>query len=591
MVKRIAVIDKEKCNPIGCGDFLCIRMCPLNRMGKEAMTKGSDGKAHIDENIANDACQVCVNICPFGAIHMVKLPDKLTSKPIHRFGKDSFILYNLPLPSFDKVVGIIGRNGIGKSTALKILAGVMKPNLGEPESGEKDINDLIDMYRGTEVQKFLEKIKSGDITIAYKPQAIQLLPDQVKGKVRDLLEKANQNGRMDEMVTRLELSNVLDRDIEDLSGGELQRMAIAATVLKNANFYFFDEPASFLDITSRIKVAKLIREMANYHTAVMVIEHDLTTLDYISDQIQILYGEPAVYGIITQTKPVRRGINEYLDGFLPDDNIRFRPYKITFSRGIEKHGQTPVLFEWPDLTKTFTSFKIKINAGKIHKGDVLTITGSNGLGKTTFLKMLTGMIEPDGGELKDKVRIAYKPQDLIPQAGTVKDWLDKVAKDHDSGWFKQNILEKLSLQTIIQNNISDLSGGELQKVFIAVTLSQEADVYAFDEPSAFIDVEDRIKVAEVIRDFMIKKETCAIVVDHDVQFLDFIGDEMLVFHGEQGKEGSVKGPLGKREGMNEVLKMLGITYRMDQQTKRPRINKIGSQLDITQKKEGKYYYA
>ncbi len=591
MDKRIAVVDKEKCNPIACGDFLCIRMCPLNRAGKEAIVKGPDGKAQINEDIATDACQVCVNICPFGAIHMVKLPQKLIQRPIHRYGKDSFILYNLPVPMPGKVVGILGRNGIGKSTALKILSGTIKPNLGDSEK-PGDINELIKMFKGTEMQKFLEQVKAGEVKVAYKPQAVDLIARKADGKVKDMLKKVDQKGKAKEIIELLEMENILERDIKDLSGGEMQRLAIAATCLKDANFYFFDEPASFLDITSRMKVAKLIRSLAEENNnTVLVVEHDLATLDYISDELQILYGEAAVYGIVSQTKPIRRGINEYLDGFLPDDNIRFRNYKIVFNKGIEKESKRPILFEWPELEKKFPAFHMKINAGKIERGDVLTITGSNGLGKTTFLKMIAGLIKPDKGELTSKVKIAYKPQDLQTEAGTVQEWLNKVAKDHNSGWFKQNILEKLNLQAIINNNISMLSGGELQKVYIAITLSLKADVYAFDEPSAFIDVEDRLKVAEVIRDFMSKNETCAIVVDHDVQFLDYVGDAMLVFKGIPGKEGSVIGPLTKKEGMNEVLKMLNITYRMDKETKRPRINKPGSQLDVEQKKTNKYYYA
>lgn len=590
MQRRIAVVDKEKCNPQACGDYLCIRMCPLNRAGKEAIVKGPDGKAQINEDIATDACQVCVNICPFGAIHMVKLPEQLTQRPIHRFGKDSFVLFNLPVPMPGKVVGILGRNGIGKSTALKILSGTLKPNLGDPEK-PGDINELIKMFKGTEMQKFLEKVKAGEVKVAYKPQAVDLIAKKAEGKVKDMLQKMDQKGKAQEIISLLEMQNILDRDIKDLSGGEMQRLAIAVTYLKDANFYFFDEPASFLDITSRMKVAKLIRSLAEENNnTILVVEHDLATLDYISDELQILYGEAAVYGIVSQTKPIRRGINEYLDGFLPDDNIRFRSYKIVFNKGIEKETKQPILFEWPQLEKRFPSFHITINAGKIERGDVLTITGSNGLGKTTFLKMLAGLIKPDKGELLTKVKIAYKPQDLQTEAGTVKQWLDKVAKGHESGWFKQNILEKLNLQAIINNNISALSGGELQKVYIAIILSLKADVYAFDEPSAFIDVEDRLKVAEVIRDFMSKNESCAIVVDHDVQFLDYVGDAMLVFKGIPGKEGSVLGPLSKKEGMNEVLKMLQVTYRMDKETKRPRINKPGSQLDVEQKKANKYYY-
>ncbi len=589
MVKRIAVIDKEKCNPIACGDYLCLRTCPLNRMGKEAMYKGSDGKAHINEDIATDACQVCVNICPFGAIHMVKLADKLTSKPIHRYD-DQFILYNLPLPSFNKVVGILGRNGIGKSTAVKILAGVLNPNLAEPEK-ETSFDELIKMFKGTETQKFLEKVKEGEVTISYKPQAVHLIPKQVNGKVKDLLEKANQTGKLKEIIDTLKLNNILDSNISEISGGELQRVAIAATVLKEANFYFFDEPASFLDITSRITVAKLIRSLANEDTAVMVVEHDLATLDYISDQIQILYGDPAVYGIVSKPKLVRRAINEYMDGYLPDDNVRFRSYKIKFQTGMERAMNRPILFSWPELKKSFTSFNLEVNAGEMKKGEILTITGSNGLGKTTFLKMVAGMLKPDEGQIEGKLEIAYKPQQLKVQDGTVREWLEKHTDIHDSGWFEKNILEKLNLKNILERKLKNLSGGELQKVYVAITLSQDADIYAFDEPSAFIDVEDRLKVAEVIRDFMIKKDTCAIVVDHDVQFLDYIGDSMLVFFGEPGKEGKVKGPMAKESGMNEVLKMLDITYRMDKESKRPRINKEGSQLDREQKKSGKYYYS
>lgn len=590
MTKRIAVIDKEKCNPLACGDYLCIRMCPLNRMGKEAIVKGADGKAQINEDVANDACQVCVNVCPFGAIHMVKLPDKLTSKPIHRYGKDSFILYNLPLPKEGTTLGILGRNGIGKSTAVKILAGIMHPNLGNPEQEQPSLDALIAMYRGTEVQKFLKKIQEKKVRLAYKPQAVHLLPKQYHGHVKKLLESVAENEKLPVLREALQLQTIMERDISALSGGELQRVAIAATMLRKANIYFFDEPASFLDITMRITVAKLIRSLADEaKAAVLVIEHDLATLDYISDQLQILYGDPAVYGIVTQVKPVRRGINEYLDGYLPDDNIRFRDYAIRFNKGIEKGVKRPVLFSWPELKKKLGSFSLHIAAGEIEKGEVLAVTGANGLGKTSFLRLLAGELCADEGKIEGKMKIAYKPQDLQPAVGTVKEWLDRVAKKKESGWFQQHVLEKLNLKKVIHNNISELSGGELQKVYIAITLSQDADLYAFDEPSAFIDVEDRLQIAEVIRDMMIKQDSCAIVVDHDIQFLDYIGDTMLVFSGVPGSVGRVEKPVPKEEGMNAVLRMLNITYRMDKESHRPRINKPGSQLDLAQRKAGKYY--
>ena len=136
-----------------------------------------------------------------------------------------------------------------------------------------------------------------------------------------------------------------------------------------------------------------------------------------------------------------------------------------------------------------------------------------------------------------------------------------------------------------------MSGGELQKVYIAACLSkQDVNLIAMDEPSAFIDVEDRLKVAEIIKEYVDKKEICAIIVDHDIQFVDYLTDSMLVFEGISGKEGHVFGPVSKREGMNRVLKNLNITYRRDKQSGRPRINKPGSQLDQEQRHKGEYYY-
>jgi len=174
--------------------------------------------------------------------------------------------------------------------------------------------------------------------------------------------------------------------------------------------------------------------------------------------------------------------------------------------------------------------------------------------------------------------------------GTVREWLEK-SKDYKTGWYKQNILEKLGLLKVIDSEISSLSGGELQKVYIAVCLGNEAELYALDEPSAFIDVEDRLKVAEVIKEFILKKEKAAIVVDHDVQFTEYIADSMLVFEGVPSVNGEVYGPCTKREGMNRVLKMLDITYRKDKDTNRPRINKGDSQLDKEQRSKGEYYYS
>src|SRR3989338_9037966 len=167
MEKRIAVIDKENCNPEGCGGYLCIRVSPGNRMGNEVFVVGPDGKAQVNEDVCKDAESVTVKKCPFGAIHMVKLPEKLASQPVHRYGVDGFILYRLPTPVFGSVVGILGINGIGKSTAVKVLSRVFEPHLGKEKS---HFSELLQYFKGNEAQVFFERLSKGQVSVSYKPQ-------------------------------------------------------------------------------------------------------------------------------------------------------------------------------------------------------------------------------------------------------------------------------------------------------------------------------------------------------------------------------------------------------------------------------------
>jgi len=587
-MKKIAVIiDKGKCYPDRC-QHECIKFDPINRSGGQGFHLGNDGKSCIDERLATEMHKICAKKCPFNAITIVNLPEALKEEPIHRFGNNGFMLYGLPLFKENKVIGILGRNGIGKSTALNILSGGLVPNLGKFNEKSKEEN-VINRYSKISLGNYFKNLYDKKIKFSYKPQRVELINKSFNGNVIDLLKKVDEKNESDRLMDEFELDKIKNRNVKYLSGGELQKLAIIATYVKKADYYFFDEPSSFCDIKNRIKLAKLIRELSKT-SSVIVVDHDLATLDYVSDEIQIVYGEPGAYGIFSQSKGINRAINEYLEGNLKEENIRYRNYSINFNPlNFRREHHNEILIEIPHLKKHFTDFKLDVNNFNLFKGQVIAIMGANGLGKSTFLNLISGKIKSDNSDFKIS-NVSYKEQDLESRDMTVKEYLTEKGENiFNDNWLKSILIEKLNLERLFEENLKTLSGGELQKVNIAGTLAKDVKIVLMDEPSAFIDVEDRLKVAEIIKDFAIKKEVCCIIVDHDIQFIDYLADALLVFEGIPGKEGNVFGPFNKTEGMNRILKSLNITYRKDDATNRARINKEDSRLDQEQKKKGSYY--
>ncbi|MBD3355347.1 ribosome biogenesis/translation initiation ATPase RLI [Candidatus Woesearchaeota archaeon] len=586
MTKRLAIVEKEKCHPGNCGDWLCIRLCPVNRAGEECITKGDDGKAKISEELCT-GCGICPKRCPFGAIHIINLPEELEQQPIHRYGKNAFELFNLPTPIFGKVVGLLGINGIGKSTAIKVLAGVLKPNLGKEKPASYD--ELIEFFKGTEAQLFFEKIKAGEINVSYKPQQVDLIPKTKKGKVKDLLKKVDESNQLKEIAEKLDITNILDNDVSKISGGELQRVAIAATVLKKANLYIFDEPTSYLDVKQRIKISRFIKSLADKDTAVLVVEHDLIILDYMTDLVHIMYGKESCYGVVAQPRSTRTAINTYLSGYLKEENMRFRDHPIKFASHpvIKKRSQESILTSWENIKKKLGKFQLTAESGEIEKKIVTGIMGENGIGKTSFVKILAREISPDQGKIKDKVKVSYKPQYLKAESDEiVMNVLQDAIKKHTN-----DVINPLNIKPLYTKKLNELSGGELQRVSIALCLSKEADLYLLDEPSAYLDVEQRLIVSRTIKDIIEKRGTSSLIVDHDLLFLDYISDKLLIFDGLPAAKGEAKGPFSMEKGMNHFLKDLEITFRRDPETNRPRANKENSVKDREQKTKGKYYYS
>jgi len=584
---RIAVLFQDRCKP--------------NSPAFEYLQKyaGSCGGECIQVNddkcrILESACPPCLmraKQCPGDAVKIINLPQELETDMIHRYSLNGFRLFRLPTPSKDSVIGILGPNGMGKSTAFNILNNSITPNLGEFENEDVLWEDVLETLPRGELRDFLSDLSESKVKVALKPQYVDNIPKVFKGNVGKLLSSVDERNLYDEMIDKFELRHLLERELSQLSGGELQRVAICATLLKDAEVYFFDEPSSYLDIHERMRIVRIIQELAE-SARVIVIEHDLAVLDVIADLTHIVYGKKGAYGIFTPARTTRKAINAYLEGYLVEQNIRIRSKPIKFLEHPPRTGWDGLkLVEWPKLSKKLGDFELETGSGEILSGQVLGVVGGNATGKTTFVKMLAGDLEPDNGKIESEITVSYKPQYIDMKEGVIVEDLLRSVEGFDEHMLEIDLNRPLKLEQLMKRELHTLSGGELQRVAIAECLLKEADLYLLDEPSAYLDANQRMVTAKTIRKSMENRGKSALVVDHDVYFIDYISDGLLCFGGKPGLNGIVEGPYQMREGMNRFLEKVDVTFRRDKNTHRPRVNKPGSRLDREQKIKKEFYYS
>lgn len=591
---RIAIVNSDKCKPKRCRQE-CKKSCPVVRMGKLCIEVTPNDKiAAISEELCI-GCGICVKKCPFEAITIINLPSNLERDTTHRYSQNSFKLHRLPIPRPGEVLGLVGTNGIGKSTALKILAGKQKPNLGR-YSNPPDWAEILNHFRGSELQNYFTKILEDDLKALIKPQYVDQIPKAVKGTVQALLDRKDERKNQDEICVLLDLDKIRDRSIENLSGGELQRFACAMVCIQDGDIFMFDEPSSYLDVKQRLKAAYTIRSLIRPDKFIIVVEHDLSVLDYLSDFICCLYGVPGVYGVVTMPFSVREGINIFLDGFVPTENLRFRDESLVFKvaeSATEEEVKRMQHYEYPRMSKTMGPFKLKVQAGQFTDSEIVVLLGENGTGKTTFIRMLAGNLAPDDGSGDlPQLNISYKPQKISPKStGLVRQLLhEKIRDAYIHPQFVTDVMKPLKIDDIMDQEVQNLSGGELQRVALTLCLGKPADVYLIDEPSAYLDSEQRLVAAKVIKRFILHAKKTGFVVEHDFIMATYLSDRVIVFEGTPSVETTANSPQSLLAGMNRFLEVLEITFRRDPNNYRPRINKANSVKDVEQKRAGQYFF-
>jgi len=591
---RIAIVNNDRCKSKRCRQE-CKKSCPVVRMGKLCIEVTPNDKiAHFSEELCI-GCGICVKKCPFEAVTIINLPSNLSRETTHRYSANSFKLHRLPVPRPGCVLGLVGTNGIGKSTALKILAGKLKPNLGR-FNDPPDWTEILTYFRGSELQNYFTKVLEDDLKAFIKVQYVDQIPKAVKGTVQQMLDKKDEQNIQDRICDILDLNRVRDRSLADLSGGELQRFACAMVCIQKADIFMFDEPSSYLDVKQRLNAATAIRNLIEATKYVIVVEHDLAVLDYLSDYICCLYGKPGAYGVVTMPAGVREGINIFLDGFVPTENLRFREDSLIFKvseNATDEEVKRMRRYDYPVMLKTMGDFHLEVEAGQFSDSEILVMLGENGTGKTTFIRMMAGKLEPDAGSADVPVlNISYKPQKISPKSqNTVQHLLHEKIRDcYIHPQFIADVMRPLNINELIDQEVQNLSGGELQRVAIALCLGKPADVYLIDEPSAYLDSEQRLHAAKVIKRFILHAKKTGFIVEHDFIMATYLADRVIVFEGTPSINTKACAPQSLLTGMNKFLEQLQITFRRDPCNFRPRINKLNSVKDSEQKHSGNYFF-
>lgn len=447
---------------------------------------------------------------------------------------------------------LIARNGYGKSTLLNILTGKTLQDAGKVT------------FRG-------------DVRMAYLPQHPDLLPDQ---SVRSFVYAAERpehedewtfEQRIEEILSRLRLDDKLDSPMRQLSGGEQKKVALSRILIDNTNLLLLDEPTNHLDVQM---IEWLEEFLSRQRLAILMVTHDRYFLDHVCQDIyeidnSRLYHYRGNYDYYLRKKaerqynerqevekakslyrteldwmrrmPQARGTKAQarIDAFYELEekaHTRFDESKPQLTVKTERIGGK--ILEMYNVTKAFEGKNMVDDFSyTFKKGEKIGIVGPNGVGKSTFLNLLTEQLRPDTGHIVvgQTIQFGFYTQNGmtarpdIRVIDIVKEVAERIDLDNGKEMSAHQFLSYFGFDDTTQYNyFGNLSGGERRRLYLLMVLISNPNFLILDEPTNDLD----IYTLEILEQFLKNFKGCLIIVSHDRSFMDHIVDHLFVFEGE-----------------------------------------------------------
>ena len=511
----------------------------------------------------------------------------------------------------DAKIGVLGANGAGKSSLLRIMAGVDQDFQGEAWAAkgtrvgflaqEPKLDESLDVRGNVELavasqRKLLDRFNTISEKFAepMDDTAMQKLLDE-QAKVQEQIDAHdlwNLDNKIEIAMDALRVPPG-DADVSTLSGGERRRVALCRILLEEPDMLLLDEPTNHLDAES---VAWLERHLAEFPGCVVAVTHDRYFLDNVAGWILELDRGRGIpyegnYTSWLEQKRTRLAVEEKTESarqrtlahelewvrMAPrarqaKNKARIQKYEeLASDNQFERIAQNEIQIPPPprlgndvvitqDLKKAYGD-KVLIDGFSfaLPRGGIVGIIGPNGAGKTTLFRMITGQEKPDAGSLKvgDTVQLAY-----VDQSRTLEP--TKTAWQEISGGVEQIMVGRKEINSRAylssfnfrgpdqQKKVGDLSGGERNRLHLAKTLMSGGNVLLLDEPTNDLDVDTLRALEDAILDFA----GCVVVISHDRWFLDRIATHILAFEGNsevvwhEGNYQSYKEDLKRRKGID-----------------------------------------